>query len=287
MTTIDTSADASAKSYHDSLMKATRAVIYASRSLRGKVHTQYSTNKELTSRITFLSNMEARVLKQVQQVNTTSAGLEVATQSLMGYQAFTKEDYEYVSNLGQKVALQQVQHLQDAFVKLFEQINEVQKFLVTVTQQPQAALPADASKAVGQTVNAAQPVPVLNAPAIQGSTPGQVAPLQVGQATTDPLFLVLLKHQQGVDKDIVTQTRQLLNHEGPKLTDIQITNLLLAWDGVVQFFTDTFIPNLDTIKAIVSFNEIHSSVEILYSELTTNVKRTNEDSLDSLLFSRY
>ncbi len=121
----------------------------------------------------------------------------------------------------------------------------------------------------------------------ESSTPEQAAIIRSLQVDRDTLFLTLLTRLQNGETPIVRQTSQLLHHEGPKLTDLQIKNLLTAWDDVIQFFTETFIQELDPIEAIVSFNVIHASVETLYNELTTNVKRTSEDSLDSLLFSRY
>lgn len=108
--------------------------------------------------------------------------------------------------------------------------------------------------------------------------------------TSDPLFLVLLREQQG-ETNIVRQTRQLFNHERLQLKDPEIIALLKAWAKVVEVFTehtsDLFGQQLDSIDAIIGLATIHTEVERLYSELTTNVERTSQDSLDSLLFSLY
>jgi hypothetical protein len=133
-------------------------------------------------------------------------------------------------------------------------------------------------------------------------------PVRVPSSKTTNLFLKLLIKQQRGETDIVTQTRQLFDGgETLTLTDAEIIALLGAWDRVVKKFidnpfTDLHLPSTssasagskgtkrsseDTIKVIISFTEIHSLLEVLYNGLTTNVERTSEESLDSLLFGLY
>ncbi|HZU01162.1 MAG TPA: hypothetical protein VFA10_15950 [Ktedonobacteraceae bacterium] len=113
--------------------------------------------------------------------------------------------------------------------------------------------------------------------------------------SSPPLFLVLLKKQQHIDPDIITHTKSLFNHERPQLTDPEILALVDAWTNVVkEAFSSLseqtpslFGQQLDSIDAIIGLATLHAEIETLYSELTTNVERTSQDSLDSLLFSLY
>jgi hypothetical protein len=112
---------------------------------------------------------------------------------------------------------------------------------------------------------------------------------------SDTLFLVLLKEQQHGETKIVAQTRKLFNHERPQLTDAEILALVDAWTNVVREALSSlseqtpslFRQQLDSIDAIIGLATLHTEIETLYSELTTNVERTSQDSLDSLLFSLY
>lgn len=289
MTTTDTSAAASAKSYHDSLMKATRAVIYASRSLKSKVHDP--TNKGLTSRITFLGRLEGAVLKQVQEASATATGLEVAVQVLRGYQAFAKEDYTYVSNLGQKVAPQQVQNLQDALVKLSEQIIAVEKFIGVLKTQAKGSTPLP-----GGIVVSTMPM----GSASPGGTSPVVAAGQVKPPATPPLIINLLKANGLSDIDpIVTATIALLDDKAPKpaLRDSDIAPLIAAWRNAVDTFTDPLTdlkkrtaspdtsPQLVTLAMLVGLTELHAQLEVLYDQLIA-IEESTRVSATSLLSIR-
>jgi hypothetical protein len=116
------------------------------------------------------------------------------------------------------------------------------------------------------------------------------------------LFIVLLERLSvtitpgtGITKkDIVDETKQLINEQSIKLTDTQISVLLDAWKQIVTAFSEDPIGKTGVsgrpdgvIDAIISFDAVQSDLEILYNQLTTNVERTTEEGLDSLLFSLY
>jgi hypothetical protein len=249
--------------------------------------------------------MENAVSKQVQETSVTSAGLELAIRWLEGYQAFTKEDYSFISNLAQQVAPAEESKLLEAFAKLSEKIIEVQNF-ITAEKQSQSALPASTPVAAGQTVNAAQPGPMLNAPAVQGSTPGPAAPppaQQPGpapaqQTTVTNLFLALLSSEQvqgrltghKIDGNlVVSQTKDLQERRTPKppLSDTALSNLIESWKIAMDFFTgkqfpedpDNPHPDLASIAGLI---EIHAQLEVLYEQLITISEETGVASLLSL-----
>lgn len=118
------------------------------------------------------------------------------------------------------------------------------------------------------------------------------------------LFIALLEKLlvisgTGIKKtEIIKVTKQLYNNQSGiqtiTLTDAQISALLEAWQQVVTAFSDDPIGTTGphgradgTIEAIIGFGAVHSDLEILYNQLTTNVNHATEDSLDSLLFSLY
>jgi hypothetical protein len=268
MTTIDTSASTSAQGYHDSLLRATRAVINASRNVKKQIADPK--NVGLTTRITFLDGMEKAVLKQVQETSSTPAGLELAIRLLEGYQSFTKEDYLYVSSLGQQFAPVEEKKLLDAHTKLSEQIIEVQKFLVNGTKQSQAALPATASSSsAGPSA-----IPV---PAGQGTSSSQVVvvpPLQAKHATKDNPFLDLLLKQG--NPAIFEQTQKLFQNKRFALTDRQIIKLTQSWGQAIN----DLIKDSSTVEAKLIL--IHNLLETLYDRLESNVRRVSEDILVDL-----
>ncbi|HET8909843.1 MAG TPA: hypothetical protein VFN23_00165 [Ktedonobacteraceae bacterium] len=120
---------------------------------------------------------------------------------------------------------------------------------------------------------------------------------------TNSLFIALLislvnKKIINVSKDIIDLTIQIFNNQASnqtiELTDAQIATLLDTWQKVILAFSTDPIGTTGAhsrhdgaIEAILSFGAVHSDLEILYNQLTTNVKHVTEDSLDSLLFSLY
>jgi len=149
----------------------------------------------------------------------------------------------------------------------------------------------------------------MNAIRPQDQAPRELEPVVLpptGLPGGNSLFIALLNTipvivtpGTGITKqDIIDLTTQLfVNQQGNqqiKLTDTQISALLDAWQQVVKAFSDASVRtawlntgSVGTIEAIISFDALHSDLEILYNQLTTNVNRTTEDSLDSLLFSLY
>ncbi len=111
------------------------------------------------------------------------------------------------------------------------------------------------------------------------------------------LFIALLNHLRGtlsIDQAIVNKTVELFDYQqgAPPipLADNEIAALLAAWQQVVNAFKENppgTTLSSDPIEAIISFDVVHSDLEKLYNQLTTNVKRTSEDSLDSFLSSVY
>ncbi len=127
-----------------------------------------------------------------------------------------------------------------------------------------------------------------------------------GLNSDNSLFIALLDKLLGtitpvtpiIKEEIVDKTKQLIdnqfNNQLIELTDTQINELLDAWQQIVTAFSEDPIGTTGTsprpdgvIEAIISFDAVQSDLEILYNQLTTNVKRATEDSLDSLLFSLY
>jgi len=133
--TTDTSAEASAKSNHDSLMKALNAMINASKQLKRQLQTRYQDkNVELTTRFTILGNIEETALKQVQETSPTPAGLVKAICLLESYRGFTREQYAYMSNLSLQVAPDEEKKLQDAMEQLSKLIRDVQDVIGGTSQ---------------------------------------------------------------------------------------------------------------------------------------------------------
>ncbi len=114
-----------------------------------------------------------------------------------------------------------------------------------------------------------------------------------GSPSDNSLFITLLTSRVKI-QEIVDKTKQLFDNQLIELTDTQINELLDAWQQIVTAFSEDPIGTTGTsgrpdgvIEAIISFDAVQSDLEILYNQLTTNVKRATEDSLDSLLFSLY
>jgi len=260
MTTIDPSINASATTYHDALVKAIRSVIYASRSLKSKVKTQHQNNKGLASSITFLSTLEGAVLKQVQTVSPSPAGLEVATTLLIGYQAFTGDDYEHIYKLGQPAASQQIQHLKDAFKKLSEEIIETEKFIgaqktaaMGQTPPPESASSSDGSSSKVLTV------------------PMTIVPVGPKKQPAIPLIIQLLQATDLTDKvRIVSVTTSLLDDKtpNPPLQNNEIDPLIKAWRDAVDIFTNDFPPDTPPqLGMLIGLTILHSQLEVLYDQL--------------------
>jgi hypothetical protein len=160
-----------------------------------------------------------------------------------------------------------------------------------------ASVPGHASPSASPTPSPPAPVgggspPPLSYLPSAGPTPGGTPPLPSSKS----LFIALLKKLQGqlnIGQEIIDTTVQLFDSQQIDLADNQIIALLGAWEQVVTTFSKDPIGTISlsrpggTIEAIISFDAIHSDLENLYNQLTINVKRTTEDSLDSFLSSLY
>src|SRR6266496_2943986 len=145
MATIDTNTGTSAKDHHDALKSMLRAVLTASKNLKKKVEAQYLAsgpqNEELTSKLTRLGILEDAFQKIVEETSATPAGLEVAIQRLESFQDATRDDYTYMSDLGQQIAPEEEKKLLDAMEKQFKLIKDVQDFITGPDQSQSISAP--------------------------------------------------------------------------------------------------------------------------------------------------